>query len=146
MLGFFKKNKPGSAYTGPPIDVDWVRNSRGKFHRLLHLDTTSEGLKGLSGVYVIWHSGVKPGWVYVGRADNLASALDAAQDNEDIDEYEINGGLLSSPAPRRRTTPKWRPQVPARYDETESQQSSSRIDQGWADQRDDSKTKRVTFV
>jgi hypothetical protein len=93
MLGFFKKNKPGSAYTGPPIDVDWVRNSRGKFHRLLHLDTTSEGLKGLSGVYVIWHSGVKPGWVYVGRADNLASALDAAQDNEDIDEYEINGGL-----------------------------------------------------
>lgn len=93
MLGFFKKDKPGSAYTGPPIEVDWVRNSRGKFHRLLHLDTTSEGLKGLSGVFVIWHSGVKPGWVYVGRASSLASALDTAQEDEDINEYEINGGL-----------------------------------------------------
>lgn len=93
MLGFFKKNKPGSAYTGPPIEVEWVRNSRGKFHRLLHLDTASEGLRGLSAVYVIWHSGVKPGWVYVDRSSNLASALDAAQENEDINEYEINGGL-----------------------------------------------------
>lgn len=93
MLGFFKKNKPGSAYTGPPIDIDWVRNKRGKFHRLTHLDTMSEGLRGLSGVFVIWHSGVKPGWVYVGRADNLASALDAAQNDDDIDQYEINGGL-----------------------------------------------------
>ncbi len=93
MLGFFKQNKPGSEYTGPPIDVEWARNKRGKFHRLTHLDTMSEGLRGLSGVYVIWHSGVKPGWVYVGRADNLASALDAAQDDDDIDQYEINGGL-----------------------------------------------------
>lgn len=94
MLGFFKKkDKPGSAYTGPPIEVDWVRNSRGKFHRLTHLDTTSEGLRGQSGVYVIWHSGVKPGWVYVGKAANLASALDDAQENEDINEYEVNGGL-----------------------------------------------------
>jgi hypothetical protein len=93
MLGFFNKNKPGREYTGPPINVEWARNKRGKFHRLTHLDTMSEGLRGLSGVYVIWHSGVKPGWVYVGRADNLASALDAAQDDDDIDQYEINGGL-----------------------------------------------------
>ena len=99
MLGFFKKDKPGTGYAGPPIDVEWARNARGKFHRLLHLDTTSEGLKGLSGVYVIWHSGVKPGWVYAGRASDLASALDEAQENEDINEYEINGGLFATWSP-----------------------------------------------
>lgn len=93
MLGFFKKKKPAGGYTGPPVEVDWVRNKRGKFHRLTHLDTTSEGLRGKSGIYIIWHSGVKPGWVFVGKASNLASALDEAQDNDDIGEYEINGGL-----------------------------------------------------
>lgn len=93
MLGFFKKKKPASGYTGPPIEVDWARNRREKFHRLTHLDTTVEGLRGQSGIYVIWHSGVKPGWVFVGKSNNLASALDEAQENEDIGEYEVNGGL-----------------------------------------------------
>ena len=100
MLGFFKKKeKAGKGYSGPAIDPQWVRNPRGKFHRLIHLDTTSEGLSGKSGVYVIWHSGVKPGWVYVGKANDLASALDDAQENEDIIEYEINGGLYVAWSP-----------------------------------------------
>jgi hypothetical protein len=76
-----------------------VRNKRGKFHRLTLLDTTAEGLKGATGVYVIWHSGVKPGWVYVGRSDNLAAAIDAAVDDDDIMSYEINGGLFVTWSP-----------------------------------------------
>ena len=101
VLGFFKKkvDKPKAKYDGPPLDPEWVRNKRGKFHRLTHLDTTAEGLTGASGVYVIWHSGVKPGWVYVGRSDNLAAAIDAAVDDGDIMSYEINGGLFVTWSP-----------------------------------------------
>lgn len=99
MLGLFKKKQPAKAYSGPPIDPQWVRNARGKFTRLMHLDTVSEGLQGTSGVFVIWHSGVKPQWVYVGASDNLAAAIDAAIKNEDISSYEVNGGLFVTWAP-----------------------------------------------
>ena len=101
VFDFFKKKeaKPQTSYTGPPLDPEWARNKRGKFHRLSHLDTTAESLKGASGVYVIWHSGVKPGWVYVGRSDDLASAIDAAVEDDDIMSYEINGGLFVTWSP-----------------------------------------------
>ena len=101
VLGFFKKkaDQPKAKYDGPPLDPEWARNKRGKFHRLSHLDTTAEGLNGKAGVYVIWHSGVKPGWVYVGRSDNLATAIDAATDDGDIMSYEINGGLFVTWSP-----------------------------------------------
>jgi len=93
MFSRFKKNKPAPAYTGPPLDPNWERNKRGKFHRLSLLDTSAEGLEGYGGVFVIWHSGVKPQWVYVGASDNLARAIDAAAEDEDIASYEVNGGL-----------------------------------------------------
>ncbi len=99
MFGLFKKNKPGKAYDGPAIDPEWARNKRGKFHRLNTLESVAEGLVGFSAVYVIWHSSVKQGWVYVGRKNDLAMALDEAADNEDIQEYEPNGGLLVSWSP-----------------------------------------------
>jgi len=102
MFSRFKKKKPAPAYEGPPLDPEWVRNARGKFYRLSMLDTVAEGLKGLSGVFVIWHSGVKPQWVYVGHSDDLASAIDAAAEDEDIGSYEINGGLFVTWSPVRK--------------------------------------------
>lgn len=91
-----------------PSDPKWVRNRRGKYHRLIHLDTKSEGLEGLSGVYVIWHSGVAPRWVWVGRADDLAAAIDAIHDEDDIMFYEKHGGLYVTWAPVR---PEYQPGV-----------------------------------
>ena len=99
VLGFFNKQKPKPAYEGPPLDPKWVRNRNDKFFRLMHLDPVVEGLQGLSGVYVIWHSGVKPGWVFVGRTNDLASTLEAALDDDDIMEYERNGWLYVTWSP-----------------------------------------------
>ncbi|WNK00665.1 hypothetical protein L2D14_04400 [Thalassospiraceae bacterium LMO-JJ14] len=99
MFGIFKKKKPAPAYSGPPIDPKWERNKQGKFFRLSHLDTRAEGLQGYGGVFVIWHSGVKPQWVYVGASDDLAQAINAASDDGDIMSYEVNGGLFVSWAP-----------------------------------------------
>lgn len=106
MFGIFKKSKPAQAYAGPPLDPEWVRNARGKFHRLMVLDTDAERLNGLSGVYVIWHSGVKPQWVYVGASNNLGHAIDRAVEDEDITSYEVNGGLYVT----------WSPILDARQD------------------------------
>ena len=99
MCSGYLKNKLGKAYDGPAIDLEWARNKRGKFHRLNTLESVAEGLVGFSAVYVIWHSIVKQGWVYVGRKNDLAMALDEAADNEDIQEYEPNGGLFVSWSP-----------------------------------------------
>ena len=51
MFGLFKKNKPGKAYDGPPLDPEWARNKRGKFHRLNTLEGVAEGLGGFRAVY-----------------------------------------------------------------------------------------------
>ncbi len=100
MALFGKKKKTAAAkYDGPPIDVEWVRNRNGKFHRLIHLDTLVEGLSGIGGVYVIWHSGVKPKWVYIDKAADLAGAIDAALDNNEIMDYEKHGGLFVTWSP-----------------------------------------------
>ncbi len=96
-MGLFdRKKKPvaSKGYDGPPIDPVWARNRNGKFFRLIHFDPVVEGLRGVGGVFLIWHSGVKPKWVHVGMTTELAGAIDAAKDNEDIMEYEINGGLF----------------------------------------------------
>ena len=77
-----------------PRDPQWVRSPAGKYYRLVHLDATNAGLKGLPAVFVIWHSGVRPRWVYVGRTKNLAASLEIIPDNDDIMQYEVNGGLF----------------------------------------------------
>jgi len=45
------------------------------------------------GVFALWHLGVRPQWVYVGAADDLASAFDAARNDPDMLAYDRNGGL-----------------------------------------------------
>lgn len=100
-MALFGRKKKAAAikYDGPPIDPEWVRNRNGKFHRLIHLDTVVEGLTNLGGVFVIWHSGVKPNWVFVDKATDLASAIDAALDNQEIMDYEKHGGLFVTWSP-----------------------------------------------
>lgn len=50
-------------------------------------------MHGLGGVYVVWHKGVRPEWVYVGATDDLAQALARALDDDEIFAYEPRGGL-----------------------------------------------------
>lgn len=100
-MGLFgrKKDKPAKGYDGPPIDPEWARNRNGKFFRLIHFDPVVEGLRGIGGVFVVWHSGVKPRWVYVAMANDLAPAMEAVMDRDDIMEYDINGGLFITWSP-----------------------------------------------
>lgn len=77
-----------------PQDLNWVRSSTGYFYRLIKIDQRL--LKGQSGVYVIWHAGAEPRWVFTGHTDDLAAALEAATNNAEIMKFEMQGGLYAS--------------------------------------------------
>lgn len=79
---------------GDCIDPRWARNRQGKFFRFVHLDPEAEGLAGTGGVFVVWHGGVQPAWVYVGATSDLAVALHELSGNAEIMDYERRGGLF----------------------------------------------------
>jgi len=86
----------GNAEADLRQDPQWVKSSTGHFHRLVHLDPEKEGLSGVSGVFVIWHGGVNPQWIYIGKSNNLAKKFHDLGENEEIMDYEVHGGLFVS--------------------------------------------------
>lgn len=80
----------------PSFDPIWARTSRGVFFRLIHLDPEKEGLSGVGGIFVVWHAGLRPRWVHVAAAEDLAAAFHQLADNTDVMSYEVNGGLFIS--------------------------------------------------
>ena len=75
-------------------DPRWARTKTGYFHRLLTFDPEANGLTGASGVYVVWHGGVNPGWVFIGRGDDLARTFHDLADDEAVMSYNIRGGIF----------------------------------------------------
>ncbi len=75
-------------------DPKWARSRKGNFHRLVYLRPDNEGLTGLGGIYVVWHGGLKPEWITVGKSANLGRDLESLLDNEDIEYYEKRGGVF----------------------------------------------------
>jgi hypothetical protein len=92
MFGKFRKR---SKALGPAQDPKWSRSASGHFRRFVNLDPEDEEeLVGKSGVFVIWHGGLRPRWVYVGASSNMANDLDRLADDDEIMDYEVNGGLF----------------------------------------------------
>ena len=77
-------------------DPKWARTSTGFYHRLVNIDPEASGLKGTSGVYVVWHTGARPTWLYVGRSEDLATTFYGLADDQDIMTYEIHGGVYAT--------------------------------------------------
>jgi hypothetical protein len=94
-MGLFgSKNKSNKAIAvGPLVDPHWVKSSAGNFYKFNSLDPEDLGLEGKSAVFVIWHAGVRPGWVYVAQTGGLAKSLHKIADNDDVMQYDIRGGL-----------------------------------------------------
>lgn len=93
-MGLFGSDDDTPQFT-EPVDPNWVRTPEGGFLPFLSLDPEKLGLSGIGGVYLIWHAGVRPEWVYAGHTKDLAAAfhhLVAA--NTEVVEYEKNGGLF----------------------------------------------------
>lgn len=101
IFGFGKDDKEedkAPVFT-KPVDPGWVRNPTGGFFSFLDLDPEELNLSGVAGVYLIWHSGVRPEWVYVGHTKDMAASFHSAGKNSEITFYEQNGGLQVAWAP-----------------------------------------------
>lgn len=96
IFGSFTKKPAQQPPAGPPEDPKWSRSASGHFRRFTTLDPEAEGLSGKSGVFVIWHGGLRPRWVYVAASADLAGALHEAGEDADIMAFEVNGGLVVS--------------------------------------------------
>lgn len=91
---FVKKRQPPGPPAGPPEDPRWSRSASGVYRRFTKLDPEAEGLTEKSGVFVLWHGGLRPQWVYVGWTEDLAKALHDVGDDAEVMRFEINGGLF----------------------------------------------------
>ncbi len=95
-MSLFGKTKSKPLPSGTPIDPNWARTPEGRFHRFLSFDPEEYNLSDVSAVYIIWHAGVRPEWVYVGNSHDLADDLNRLTENDEITDYEVNGGLFVS--------------------------------------------------
>jgi len=77
----------------------WVRSPKGRFYQLLNMVPDELNLRDVGGVYVIWHGGVRPQWVFVGKTPSMTHALNKAIVNPDITQYDVNGKLYFSWSP-----------------------------------------------
>jgi hypothetical protein len=97
-MGLFgsKKKSEKAVAVGPPVDPHWVKSPIGNFYKFNSLDPEDLGLEGKSAVFVIWHAGVRPGWVYVAQTGDLAKALHEIAENDEVMQYDARGGLYVS--------------------------------------------------
>ncbi len=98
-MALFGSKKTAAPKITKAIDPKWAKNAKGSFNRLLYFEPDEANIRGVGGVYIIWHGGVKPAWVYVAETPDLARSIGEAQDNDDITDYEINGSLYVSWSP-----------------------------------------------
>lgn len=81
-------------------DIKWRKSPRGEYYRLFMIDDIGElQLDGVGGVYLLWHGGIKPGWLIAGASDSLGDSFrDLAQDRQ-IRDYDSRGGVYMSWSP-----------------------------------------------
>ena len=110
-------------------DIKWRQSGRGEFYRLMMMEQDEiEEARGLGGVLVLWHGGVSPAWIYAGKTDDIADTLMSLKRNQDVRQYEVNGGISVTWSP---IVPEFRdgvvhylamhtkPRIDADYDEDE---------------------------
>jgi hypothetical protein len=93
VLGIFGKSKKKAPPSGPPQDVAWIRSPKKRFYKFLNLEPEEMGISDMSAIYVLWHQGIRPQWVYVGWTDNLERAFVELRRDPEITDYDRNGGL-----------------------------------------------------
>ncbi len=93
LFGLFGGSKKDGAKSSV-LDVAWSKSENDKFRRLPFVELGKENVSGMSAIYVIWHGGVKPGWVYVGLADDLAMDITDAKQSREVMAYDMRGGVF----------------------------------------------------
>ncbi len=98
-MAFFGDKKTKAPKITKPIDPKWAKSPKGSFNRLLDFEPEEANIRGVGGIYIIWHGGVKPAWVYAAETPDLARSINEAINNDEITEFEVNGSLYVSWSP-----------------------------------------------
>jgi hypothetical protein len=99
FLKFWKKEPSPFESSGHPAEIPWQRDEHGYFFRLLRLHPAEAGLSGIGGVYVMWHRGVRPQWIYMGATDDLGESIGQARDTQEVLSFEGRGSVYVTWAP-----------------------------------------------
>ncbi len=78
----------------PPADA-W-QPGEGAYPSLFDLGAHATGLKAKGGIFALWHLGVRPQWLRVGAAGDLAACLTAAAEDLKDSPFRANGGLYAA--------------------------------------------------
>lgn len=95
-MALFGRKKFNQGPLPEPLDPKWKHGEGGRFPKFLDLDPEAAGLKGVTGVFAIWHTGVKPEWVYVGESADLAKSFFELGEDKEILQYQNRGSLYCS--------------------------------------------------
>ncbi|MDD9876112.1 MAG: hypothetical protein OXR84_01585 [Magnetovibrio sp.] len=95
-MALFGRKKKKKAPIGPPQDPKWVHGEGGRFPKFFDLDPEAAGLFSKSAVFAIWHTGVQPGWVFIGRSDNLAETFFELGEDDEVLAYQNRGSMFVS--------------------------------------------------
>lgn len=76
-----------------PMTLPWSKDDRGRFYRLLHMRGAPVDLAGRGGVVAFFHRGARPGWIFVGASEDIASLILDARDDPEFLEFEGSGGV-----------------------------------------------------
>ena len=81
-------------------NIKWRQSARGEFYRLMMMEQDEiEAMRGLGGVLVMWHGGISPAWIYAGQTDDMADTLMRLKRNQNVRQYEVNGGIFVTWSP-----------------------------------------------
>jgi hypothetical protein len=95
-MALFGSKRKSTASLPEPMNPKWKHGEGGRFPKFLDLDPEAAGLKGKAGVFAIWHTGIKPEWVYVGATNDLAARFFELGDDKAILQYRERGNLYCS--------------------------------------------------
>lgn len=80
---------------GKPAAYIWLPGE-GAYPSLFDLGPHAAALKAKSGVFALWHLGVRPQWLRVGAAGDLGACLQGAAEALKASPFRGNGGLYAA--------------------------------------------------
>lgn len=81
---------------GRALWLVWQRAASGYHHHVMTMDTASPEIRGVGGVYLVWHLGSPPEWVTIGQAEDLGAALEGLRADPSLRPLEDLGGLYAT--------------------------------------------------